>query len=270
MVKIFYDTPIEEYNINGKDIFVKREDLFLQEFQPKVPALAKLRGAGVVLRKMKEDGIERVAVFDTRISKSGQGIAFLCKELGMHCLVGFPKLKYQTFLNEPQAIAKELGADVLAVQAGRTAPCYSIFKKEALSRGYCVLPLGITFKETAEEVAKVSASCTKGYNSIIVSTGTGTIACGIALGTEVNVFGISCGMNIVKQQYRILTICNGLGKMYPKNLRLIQTGYDYYQGINTERCPFPTSPYYDMKAWNWLLTHINDFKEPILFWNIGV
>jgi len=263
-------TPIEEYSINGTDIFVKRDDLFLASAQPMVPALAKLRGARVVLQKMKEDGVKKVACYDTRISKSGQGIAFLCRELGLHCAVGFPKLKAQTELNEPQKKAKEMGAEVWSVQAGRTAPCYAAFKREALLQGYTVLPLGITFKETAQEVAKIAEAETKKFETIVVSTGTGTIACGIALGTKAKVYGISCGMSIERQGKRVMKICDELGQLYPWNLQLVATDYEYYEALDTSSCPFPTSPYYDIKAYIWMLNNIEKLKEPVLFYNIGV
>ena len=263
-------TPIEEYYIDGHDIWVKRDDLFLASKQPMVPALAKLRGARVVLQKMKIDGITRVACFDTRISKSGQGIAFLCQELGLQCLVGYPRLKKQFTLNEPQRMAKSLGAEVMAIQAGRTAPCYAAFRREASLRGYEVLPLGITFTETAKEVSKIAEQDTIGFATVVVSTGTGTIATGIALGTDADVIGVSCGMNTARQMKRVRELCFGTDIFYPQNLTLIQTSYDYYDTEDTESCPFPTSPYYDMKAWIWMLKHFEELKQPVLFWNVGV
>jgi threonine dehydratase len=84
------NTPIEKYVVDGKEIYVKREDLF--GTYP-APPLAKLRGARIVLKRLKEKGITKIAVFDTRISKAGQGIAYLCKDMNLECLAGFPKLK---------------------------------------------------------------------------------------------------------------------------------------------------------------------------------
>lgn len=267
------NTPIEEYSINGYDIWVKRDDLFLISAQPMVPALSKLRGARIVLQQMKEDGVKKVAVFDTRISKSGQGIAYICQELGLKCAVGFPKLKAQTELNEPQKKAKEMGAEVWAVKAGRTAVCYAAFKSEAEFRAYTVLPLGITFKETAAEVAIIAEKETERFNTIVVSTGTGTIATGIALGTKAEVIGVSCGMSVTRQFKRIKNIANSLGFAIPRNLIIAPPQYDYYDALDTSKCPFPTSPYYDMKAWTYMLQQLDNkdlFKQPILFWNIGV
>ncbi len=270
MTKIYDDenTPIEGYKIrDGKEIvYVKRDDLFLASKQPMVPALAKLRGARVVLKNMKESGIKKIACFDTRISKSGQGIAYLCQELKMTFVAGFPQLKSMTKLNEPQQRAKEMGAIIWGVQPGRTAVCYAAFKREAELRGYTVLPLGITFKETAIEIAKIAEKEAQEYRTVVVSTGTSTIATGIAMGTNSEVYGISCGMNIKRQMDRSLKIRGNI----PGNLHFVFTEYDYYEALDTSSCPFPTSPYYDMKAWTWMLKNWEDLEKPVLFWNIGV
>lgn len=52
-------TPIECYNVEGKQIYVKREDLF--GTYP-APPLAKLRGARIVLQRLKAEGITKIAV----------------------------------------------------------------------------------------------------------------------------------------------------------------------------------------------------------------
>lgn len=268
------NTPIEEYTLSGKKVYVKRDDLFLASRQPMVPALAKLRGARVVLKKLKEEGVRKIACFDTRISKSGQGIAYLCQELELECAVGYPRLVSDMKLNEPQEKAQLMGAKVFPVEAGRTNICYHAFKRKVEELGYYVLPLGITFKETASEVAKISEKIEK-FGSIVVATGTATIACGISIGNrEVNVVGVSCGMSPQRQGIRIGNICSALRIEFPKNLCIYESGYDYYGKAETIGIPFPSSPYYDAKAWWWLERMIesgdDSIKEPILFWNIGV
>lgn len=47
-------TPIERYLVNGRPIFVKRDDLF---GRPPAPPLGKLRGMRAVLRDMHRNGI---------------------------------------------------------------------------------------------------------------------------------------------------------------------------------------------------------------------
>jgi 1-aminocyclopropane-1-carboxylate deaminase/D-cysteine desulfhydrase-like pyridoxal-dependent ACC family enzyme len=257
-------TPIECYNVEGKQIYVKREDLF--GTYP-APLLAKLRGARIVLQRLKAEGITKIAVFDTRISKAGQGIAYLCKEMDLKCLAGFPKLKDKD-IAESHKIAKEvLGAELMSLVAGRTAICYARLKKEAQSLGYYVLPLGLTFSETSHAVELISRAETKPFNSIVLSAGTGVISSGVAAGTDCTVYAVSCGMNNKRQWKRIQTLRPD--KLFC-NLILVQPEYDYYDALDTTQCPFPTSPYYDMKAWTWLLKNYDRLAKPVLFWNIGV
>ena len=55
------------------------------------------------------------------------------------------------------------------------------------------------------------------------------------------------------------------------NYQMVDGGYDYYTALDTSSCPFPTSPYYDMKAWHYMMEHFQYFKGgKTLFWNIGV
>lgn len=255
----------ESYSVKGMSILVKREDTFGD--QPDMPALEKLRGARVVLQRMKDEGISAVGVYDTRIAKSGQGISYFTKRLGMKCYYGFPLLKGDS-LHEPQKIARDVnGAELFPLTAGRTAICYANFKKFVESKGAIMLPLGLPFKETAEAVREIAQAETGSIATIVVSTGTGTIATGIALGTKATVYGISCGMDISRQRARSNKI---LGDRLISNLILVPPTYSYYEEADTSKIPFPTSKYYDGKAWEWLVANIEHLPRPVAFWNIGV
>jgi len=269
-------TPVEQYSVNGHNILVKRDDLFMADSQPFSPPLAKLRGAFPLLQDLKRyDHITRVAAFDTRISKAGQGIAFLCKELGLECLVGFPQLKGKE-PSESQKIAGQLGAELCPLKAGRTAVCYYTFKKIAEQRGYLMMPLGLVCRQTVLAVAQEAARTLKELEqggvkvkTIVVCTGTGTIATGIHLGADAKVIGVSCGMSVAKQVQRMRELA--FPKLLNWNfLELIEPEYEYYTALDTSKCPFPTSPYYDMKAYTWMLNNVDRLESPCMFWNIGV
>ena len=258
------NTPIERYVVEGKEIFVKREDLFGNY---PAPPLSKLRGARIVLQNLKQQGITKIGVFDTRISKAGQGIAYLCKELDLECLAGFPKLKGQD-IAESHKIAESLGAKLYPLRAGRTAVCYAQFKKTVLEQNGYMLPLGLVCPETSHAVESISRAETGRFNSIILSAGTGVIASGVALGAiHCNVFAVSCGMNIERQWKRIQTL---RPDKLIFNLTIVPPEYAYYDALDTSSCPFPTSPYYDMKSFIWMIKNYDNLKKPILFWNIGV
>ncbi len=156
-------TPIEKYNLDGVDIWVKRDDLF--GIYP-APPLSKLRGARIVLRRLKEQGIQRIGVFDTRISKAGQGTAYLYKELGLECWAGFPQI-IGTDISESHKIARELGARLFPQKAGRTAICYALFKKFVEENNSYMLPLGLVCPETSHAVESISRAETEGFYSIV-------------------------------------------------------------------------------------------------------
>ena len=260
MFDCFHDiTPIEEYRIDSYPVLVKREDMF---GSLPAPPLAKLRGASKLLLRLKREGITRVAIFDTRVSKSGLGVAYICRELGMDTLVGFPRGKYFDTKNE-EAL-QSLGAETLPIKAALNSISYREFRDKAISRGYYILPQGLVCQEAVEEVSKVAATLPE-VATVVVCTGTGTIATGIALGCNAKIIGISCGMNISKQYARMRQLC------WPRalpDIELLDSGYSYYDKGEVEP-PFPSHPYYDYKAWEWLYKNISYLKQPVLLWNIG-
>ncbi len=85
-----YDTPIEEYKIGKKTVYVKRDDLFGED---PAPHLAKLRGITKYVKKAEEKGVKILGDLDTRVSKSGWGLAAACKGTGITPYVFYPQLK---------------------------------------------------------------------------------------------------------------------------------------------------------------------------------
>jgi hypothetical protein len=54
----------------------------------------------------------------------------------------------------------------------------------------------------------------------------------------------------------------------PDNIHLFPASVPYHQAPALS-CPFPCHPHYDLKAWEHLLNHLDDYEDPILFWNVG-
>jgi threonine dehydratase len=274
------DTPIEIHLLNGQTVYVKREDLFMSGGGLPYPALAKLRGAKLFIEKLKAQGVTKIGVFDTRISRAGQGVACVCKELELECFTAFPQL-IGTELAEQHKIAGSVGAHLFPMKGGRTAVLYAQFKNKMEELGVYPMPLGLVCSETVKVTSKVAWETLEqlkfegiDIKTIVLSTGTGTIATGVHLGSKekgVVVIGISCGMSITEQLNRMrkmsYVVQDNLSYDF---LKLISPEYEYYDKLDTSSCPFPTSPYYDMKAWDWLSRNIDKVEKPILFWNIGV
>lgn len=264
------NTPIEQYIINDRTINVKREDLATSW---PAPSLAKLRGCLKRLEKVKAEGYTKIGVLDTRISKSGWGVAYLARELGgLEVHAYFPSIKADNgILHQQQKMSQELGAILHPMKGGRTAVLYSQAKKEILSLGGYMMPMGLTVEESVVAIASESDTIPSSLlgGDLVVCTGSCMTLSGItkSLASKLHkIYGISAGMNTAKQEKR----CGVAGVQLPTNVELVlPEGVDYYSQ-ETIDTPFPCSVYYDKKAWRWLVENLDILQDPIIFWNIGV
>lgn len=256
------NTPIQEYKIKGRTVFVKREDLCTEDPMPK---LAKLRGAYELLVKLKSQRVKKVGHFDTSISRAGQGIAFIARELGMEFFLCYPKKKE---LSDQHRIAQELGAIPIEIKPNVTPVCYAVAKREVESKGGVMIPFGVSCQESIKAVCREAAHVDNYLftGTVVLCVGSATIISGILLHKpEAKIIGISAGANNKKQYQNIRKL---LLPIIPGNVRLLPNTIPYTTADDFE-CPFPASPYYDLKAFRWLVEHIDQLEDPILFYNIG-
>ena len=272
---VFLSTPIESYAINGKEIYVKREDLCCRD-SPNMPPLAKLRGASILLEKLKAQGVEILGNQDTRVSMSGLGVAALCKELSMSCILGYPDGREGAPVHLQKA--QELGAELYPLRPNYIRILYAQTKKYVEGKKGYMLPFGLVCAESvlavAEEASTVPDELLTG--TLVICVGTGTMLTGVLLGLRrlPVVVGISSGMSLANQERnirRLLFEANvsqaRLSEINDK-LRLLPAIMPYSEECEFE-VPFPTHKNYDAKAWLWLCQHVDELEPPVLFWNIG-
>lgn len=271
---IINNTPIEEYNINDKIIYVKREDLCSKS---PLPPFSKNRGIIKAIVNLNDKGYTVFGYTESAISMAGIAISAICKRLGLKSVIYDPqysnnnKSEYLKILEHHRNQWKILDAEVIPIKAGMVKVNYYICKK-LLSKSYensIMLPIGLPLPETIEETAK-EVQRTQNieiFKTIVVCVGSGTICAGILKGYFGNVIGIMTRSgNISEKKKKILKKSDTL--LSNNRLKLIDLGYTYTQKESI-KCPFPSHPYYDRKAWKWLVDNINDIEHPILFWNIG-
>jgi hypothetical protein len=141
-----------------------------------------------------------------------------------------------------------------------------------------MLEQGFPYDEAVKETAKQVSLIPKGLlnGTIVTSVGSGVICSGILQGlidhkdnTTTSITGITVAPKNVKDMHRKIkgrTTLLTFGKKIP--LRLFDVGYQYTQTVEMD-IPFNCNKYYDRKAWEWLATHKEELKHPIIFWNIG-
>lgn len=268
-------TLIEEYILQGRTVFVKREDLCCSD-SPSLPPLAKLRGASILLEALRERGIKLVGNVDTAVSKSGQGVAVLCSELRMQCILGYPDGVKGV---PPQLkIAQEFGAELLPLKPNYIRINYSQVSNYVQTKGGYMLPFGLSCVESVRAVAKEASTVPEELlgGTLVICTGTGTMLAGVLLGLKrlPKVIGISSGMSLKNQEKNIkvlLTEANTPLSRFSEigeQLTLLPAIMPYSEECEVE-IPFPAHKNYDAKAFKFMLDNLDTLAEPVAFWNIG-
>jgi len=238
-----------------------------------MPPLAKLRGAGLLLKTLKYKGEKLVGHHDSWYSKAGWGIAILCEQLGLKCVVGYPARKGEV----PQQIsnAQCCGAELHPVKPNFIRVNYQMTKKYVEGRGGYMLPFALACPESTIGVATEAGTVPETLlgGSLVISVGSGTILSGLLLGLKEipQIYGISAGMSEHNQRLNIrqlLLLTNAPGTRYIENFTIVPPPRPYEEEEDYP-CPFPSHPNYDRKAWRYLVEHIHELKRPVLFWNIG-
>jgi len=256
------DTPVEEYD----GIYVKREDLCAPEG---APPFSKIRGLVKHLEKLKREGYIGVSYVETSVSMAGWGVAWACYHLGMKCLIFNPVYKKPIpLLQFHRAQWKRWGAELKEVPAGRAKVNYYIARKQT-PKNYKLLPLGLPLPETVSETRKIAEKCISKYKSIVICIGSGTIAAGLFRATTPSqvLYGIMSRTGNKNLKHRHIWGETLFPQSYGK-LEIIDPGWEYTQ-MSKVKIPFPCHPWYDAKAWEWLIQNKENIPAPILFWNIG-
>lgn len=262
-------TPIEIYSVNGRNVYVKREDLF-----DPISRNAKMRG---IVEFLSWYRTKKIGVYDTRVSRAGLGVAGIASEYypGIVPYVYFAKRKDEEIRPEHKK-AEEFGAKLMPVPATRTNICYYRARADMESKGGYMMPLGLAIMDSVRAVAREASTVPKKYltGSLIICVGSGTILAGVLAGIKKypqQIVGVSCGMHTNKLK-RIAGMVTALApNRMPgalANLTIIESDKDYYEREEIP-CPWPADPNYDRKAFKYMYDYIGLLPGPILFWNIG-
>jgi 1-aminocyclopropane-1-carboxylate deaminase/D-cysteine desulfhydrase-like pyridoxal-dependent ACC family enzyme len=259
-------TPIETYRVRGRNVFVKRDDLFAA---PPLPPLGKLRGLQIVLEDLVRNGARCVGCWDTRISKLTQGVAVLgALYESLRTIVSYPARDGEP-LPEPIRVAAEYGAELYPVRGNFPRIAWSQAKRYVESRGGVMLPFGLECAEAVDAIAReastVPEQCYAG-GTIVLCGGSGVTATGLLRGLR----SAPSRMLIVSSGRSPAQIARTMARYVavPDYVRIVPPIMPYDQAARTP-CPFPAHPNYDVKAWGYLVDRIDRRQEAVLFWNVG-
>jgi 1-aminocyclopropane-1-carboxylate deaminase/D-cysteine desulfhydrase-like pyridoxal-dependent ACC family enzyme len=280
-MNLLSDSPTEQIS---DELFVKREDLCCPE---PGPPFSKMRGVIKGLINLKKSGVKRVCYMESRISMASWGLSWAAKEIGgIEVIVFVPKYKQGTppLLDFHRSKWESFGGQTYWLE-NPTRPSIMWHKiKKIVAKefpGSFLIPVGMPFQETLEETCEQVKKMVLNWSfkSVVMSVGSGIITAGVLRGIRtINantiVYGVSCKYHKlpIKKKLEIInrsmTINLGRFKLPTNKFVFINLNTSYGQpGLGTP--PFPCNPFYDLKAWDWLVANRDELESPILFWNIG-
>lgn len=287
-------TPVEKYNLpDGLTIQVKREDL---SCPAPGPTFSKVRGVYVHLKKLREQGYDTVGYVETAVSMAGWGVAWAAKELGMKAIIYAPVFK------DPKPIYlfhfskwEEFDAEIVPIEAGMAKVAFykytNVFYKKVGREKGKMLKLGLPFEESVQATSEEVKYTFDKYgipDHIVTCVGSGTICAGIVRGVYETVmdrksksldyvfppriWGIMCRNS--EKTKKTDSIMGKAKVMYGPMSPIIKFSFVdkkwEYTEPSTVDCPFPCHPYYDLKAYQWMVERSEMFRDKnVLFWNIG-
>lgn len=279
------NTPLETHRIHGVPIIVKREDLCAPL---PGPMFSKMRGVVAHIEKREE---KVIGVLDTYHSKAGWCVAYVCQQLGKTCVNYWPRYNAdpkEGLPREQQQRARDLGAKMQAIKAGRSAILYHAAKKhlkEATDGGGYLMPNALklpeSITENAAEVVRTAPDLPV-LGTLIISISSGTVAAGVVKGFHeaglLDAYDVVLHMGYSRSQDAVRAYLDAqTGLTLGSKVRLVDEGYSYGDAVNLNWCkeniPFPCNPYYDAKLVKWLhnTTELEQLaaRGPIVLWNIG-
>lgn len=260
-------TPMEIHRVMGREVFVKREDLY---GIPPCPPLAKLRGIRGLLARLYEGGTRLVGCWETGVSRVGEGVVVTCQGWpGMRTVVFYAVRKKAP---EPECAhrIRELGSEIEGIPVNTLSVCWAQARRRIEARGGTMIPFGIECEEAVEEVAREAATIPLDRicgGTLVLCCGSGVTLAGLLRGLPVlpaRIIGVSAGRSVPKIAQCIRRHVGAL----PSIVELCPAVMPYAHALEFQ-CPFPSHPHYDLKAWKHLLEHLPTYADPVLFWNIG-
>jgi len=268
------NTPVIVYPVGSpaRPVWVKREDLCSPYPGPQ---FSKIRGVLAHLRNRPE---QYIGVLDTKHSKAGWAVSYVCRALGKTAVNYWPRYVAEKVgaLRTAQQQAAQLGAQMVELKAGRSAILYHHARKH-LQYNYpnsYLMPNALKLPESVTENAAEAVRTRPGLpdiKTVVISISSGTVAAGVmkGLGSDYH-YILHLGYDRSEDAARqYMERVSDLDLLYYKH-EFVNEKYSYADAApKGAYAPFPCNAFYDLKAWAWLNDNIEALKQPVLFWNVG-
>jgi hypothetical protein len=265
------NTPLEEYKLKNRSVWVKRDDLMGDGIH--LPPWGKI-GAVYELVKKYVDRNKPLTHLSVDGSWTGWVLAAICKDLNIEFHVSYPESK--KISQEYLGMIKEMFPEVHMnpIRPNMMQIMYNSLKKQAKDMDWQMLPYAFDH-EFYRNYLKERIQPYTHFKNLVVSSGSGVTLSGLMMGyykDELDEF-------LPKTDKMVWTTCvsseSSIQKMLKKSgvghlpITIRKSEFDFDNRLDDYKAPFPCNQFWDIKQWHWLENNIESIDGDILFWNVG-
>lgn len=267
-------TPLEEYTLKGKKVYVKRDDLVGNGTT--LPRWAKIEGIRRILESDYIDKSKPLTHLSVYGSWTGWVLSVLCKEYGIEFISAYPNSK--TYPPEILEIIKSNGAALYPMKPNMMKLLENKLGGIAKREGWQQLPYAFNhptyvnymqsrMKEVLDE---------HDFDHLVVSIGSGVTASGLIR----EFLTYNSWQDLVSNRRKVHTITmssiestkkilneNKAGDL--NNIHIHKSPFEFNDFMDDYQVPFDCNEFWDKKMWYWLEENIQNLEGKILYWNIG-
>ena len=268
-------TPIEEYQVKGKTVWVKRDDLIGDGII--FPRWSKIEGIRRILESDAIDNNKPLVHLSVYGSWTGWVLSQLCKEYGIEFISAYPDSK--TYPPQILEIINGNGAKLHPMKPNMMKLLENKLRGEAKRNGWQMLPYAFNHPTYVNymQARMKEVLDNDDYAHLVVSIGSGVTASGLIreflqydswkdiLKNKRQVHTIT--MSSIKSTKEILNH-NKAGDI--NNIHIYKSPYSFDDMMDDVMdWPFDLNEFWERKTWLWLTENIQNLNGKVLFWNIG-
>jgi hypothetical protein len=268
------NTPVEVYELKGRQVHVKRDDLV---GDGKVfPRWAKIEGIRKILQSEAINKSKPLAHLSVYGSWTGWVLSQLCKEEGIEFVSAYPDTqKYPKGLLEK---IQSNGAQMLPMKPNMMALLDNKLSSICKQNGWQRLPYAFNHPMYVDYMASRMDEVLQNYefDHLVVSMGAGVTCSGLIR----RFLEYTDWKDIAKNKRQVhgvtmssigstKTILQQNRAYDPNNVHIYKSSYAFDDMMEDYNVPFDCNEFWDKKMWYWLEQNIEKLEGNILFWNIG-
>jgi hypothetical protein len=270
LIGLNIDTPLEEYKIKGRSVWVKRDDLMGDGIN--LPPWGKIAAVYELVKKYV-DPTKPLTHLSVDGSWTAWVLSAICEDLGIEFYASYPDSK--KISQEYLGLIKEMypKTHLNPIRPNMMQIMYNSLRGQAKEKGWQMLPYAFNhdfYKDYLSERIQPYVH----FDNLVVSSGSGVTLSGLVKGyyrEELKEFFPKVNKKVwttcVSSESSIKKTLQSSGIPIPINIR--KSEFLFENRMEDYSVPFPCNQFWDIKQWHWLENNIDQIEGTILFWNIG-